>query len=149
MFNTILALNFIIYILTLLLGFKIHKRKKDKHNKSYKKFKAPLYVVISVIFFVSEYIIIKAALIQSFLWITFILNTAFIIYFYSFTFNRTRCWKQHRMISYNFLLIPVIYSSSIVLSSPPLNYLVLIIGLYNILEFQFAKFDLKKGIFWD
>ena len=149
MFQTLLLLEFVVYILSLLLGFKIAKKNKDKHNKRYKHFKKPLYVIITAIFLLSLLIIQYAASIVSWLKYVFIAEMLFILYFFVFTFKETRCWKQHRMILFNFLLIPAIYFSSLVLQKMYLNYFVILICVYNILEFQFAKFDIKKPWVWD
>lgn len=150
MLNPILFTSFIIYILALLIGFKIAKKDKHAHNKKlYKKFKWPLYALIYLIFISSTIIIYKAQQIQPLLTFTLSLNALFIGYFSAFTFKQTRCWKQHRMIPYNFILIPVIYACSVVLGDIRINYMVLLISAYTLLEFQFAMFSYKQKLIWD
>ena len=149
MFNYFLALELLIYIVTLFIGFKIHKSKKDKHNRIYHKYKPFLYVIIASIFLFSEYVFLKTAFLLKWVWILFAINSGFIIYFYSFVSRQTRCWKQHRMIIYNFLLIPSVYACSVILEIFSINYIFIVLGIYNILEFQFAKFSLKSKKIWD
>ena len=149
MVNSILFLMFVIYISSLLIGFKIKKRKKDHLNKRYFKYKKTLYVFIFFIFAYSSFFIYLGQLFHPLLGITFVLNILFIFYFTTFVTQKTRCWKQHRMIIYNFLLLPVIYFCSIVLETTFINYIVFIIAIYNILEFQFAKFSFRGKLLWD
>lgn len=149
MFNTILALEFLIYILSLLLGFRMHRKSKSKLNKKYQEYKMALYFMISLIFFVSQYILLRAALINHIFWYLFVINSLFIIYFFIYSHKKTRCWKQHRMIIYNFFIILFIYIASVSLNENTLNYIIIIIATYNILEFQFALFNLKQPLIWD
>jgi hypothetical protein len=53
------------------------------------------------------------------------------------------------MIPYNFFLIPVIYGYSVVLGDIRINYIILLIPGYTVLEFQFAIFSYKQKLIWD
>ena len=144
MINIQLAIELTLYIITLIIGFNISKNKKDKHNKKYFKFKNVLLILISIIFTYIEYLLYISNLKY-----LLIINTFIIFYFYLFQYKQTRCWKQHRMIIYNFLSIPLIYYCSLILENNYLNLFVIILYIYNILEFQFAKFNLKQSLIWD
>ncbi len=149
MINPIIFTSFIIYILSLLIGFKIGRRNKKKHNKLYKQFKWPLYALIYTIFTISTILLYSSQKIQPLMSFILVLNTMFIIYFSIFTFRETRCWKQHRMIPYNFFLIAVIYACSVILQDIRINYFIMVIAIYSILEFQFAIFSYKQKLIWD
>ena len=90
MFNYFLASELLIYIVTLFIGFKIHKSKKDKHNKIYHKYKPFLYLIIGIVFLFSEYVFLKTAFLLKWVWILFIINSVFIIYFYSFVSKKDK-----------------------------------------------------------
>lgn len=134
---------FLGYIATLFMGFNIKKAAKDKHNKIYHKFKPHLTAMIIATFVFTLYL---TYLINTYV---FIANLAFVIYFLTNFRKQTRCWKQHRMISYNFFVIVLIYYYSQLMANEYINLLVLVIYLYNILEFQFAKFSFKQPLIWD
>ena len=149
MFNPILLTSFILYIAALLIGFKIGKKNKKKHNKLYKRFKWPLYGLIYIIFSLSTYLLYEVQKIQPMMSFILVLNVMFIMYFSAFAFKETRCWKQHRMIPYNFFLVLIIYICSEILGNIRINYFVFLIIVYSILEFQFAIFSYKQKLIWD
>ncbi len=149
MLNEILFIEFILYIVTLLIGFNIHKDKKDKKNKIYHKYKPFLHLMILSIFLYSIIILYMTYEFSKYLNYVVLFNLIFILYFIVFNRSETRCWKQHRMIIYNFLLIPVIYFCSLLLDNWYYNLIIVWVCLYNILEFQFAKFSLKQPLIWD
>lgn len=149
MANTLLIVEFTLYIISLLIGFQIAKKKKDTHNKKYYKFKNLLFWLISLNLIFSIFIILKTALIVSTMWFFLIFDMLFALYFFFFYPKRNRCWKQHRMLIYNFFQIPLIYYCSLILEKPGYNYYILIICIYNVLEFQFAMFKLKQALIWD
>ncbi len=149
MLNPLLLTSFIIYIASLLIGFKIGKRKKKTLNKLYHKFKWPLYVLIYLIFIITTSIIYKAYELQPLMAFPLIANILFILYFSIFTFKETRCWKQHRMIPYNFFAILFVYVSGEILANTFYNYSLMLVFIYSILEFQFAKFSYNQKLIWD
>ena len=148
MINLELFLFLIIYIITLFLGFFIARNKKDKNNLQYFKYKNILYFVIFIFFIYSNIIFFLSSLKFNYLYILFFINLFFQLYFLKNTFNQTRCWKQHRLIFYNFLLIPSLYFSSLIINFNEVKYFFILIFIYNILEFQFAKFSFKQ-ILWN
>lgn len=150
MFDIALLSQFIIYICILLIAFKIQSTQKKELNKKYEKYRDFLYILIFMLFLSTSVIFLLASLIYYVAGILFILNMFFIIYFFMHVFNQTRCWKQHRMVYYNFLLIPALYFSSLLLDEYIINVgIFTLICIYTILEFQFAKFDLKSCLMWD
>ena len=144
MINFVLLLSLITYIFTLVVGFRVAKNHKDELNKEYRKHKKQLYLLI-----LASFIFSSAVFIQAQLWYIQIVNLVFIIYFLAFTFKEDRCWKQHRIILYHFFIIVLIYYASLVIENPLYNLYVMIIYIYNVLEFQFAKFNIKQALIWD
>ena len=140
---------FLFYISTLVIGFKIQKKNKDKLNKKYQKYKTFLLIIITSIMLLSTSIFLQAYYIYDKTLPLLILNVLFFLYFFSGVFHNTRCWKQHRMIIYNFLLIPSIYFSSLVLNNEIILSIFILIYVYNVLEFQFAKFNIRESLIWD
>jgi hypothetical protein len=137
------------YIISLGIGFRISKKNKDKHNKKYKKFKYILYVLILSIFLFSIVLTYQIYLQLSFgVWI-FAFNLCFIIYFLSFFWFNTRCWKQHRMLFYNFFILILIYFSNLLFFNDRILYFALFIYVYSIIEFSFAKFEIGFDKIWD
>ena len=149
-FNLELFSLYIIYISTLLIGFKIKKDKKHKHNENYFQFKPYLYAIIGAIHILNVVLLLEVLRFNETLFSYLIIaQLLFSAYFFIFSINQTRCWKQHRMVVFNFLLIfEIYYASQLAISIIPYLMLILI-NSYNILEFQFAKFNFKKAIFWD
>ena len=149
MFNGILFVLFLGYIFSLLIGFSIKNHSKYNLNKKYHHYKFSLLLMICLIFiFVSMLILTIQEFIDWFFYIL-IINGVFIIYMLSLLDKKTRCWKQHRMVIYNFFSIPVIYLTSLLLEQPLVLLGVLLIYIYTIIEFQFAKFNHKKPFLWD
>lgn len=149
MFNITLFLLLFAYIISLLIGFNLKKHQKDITNLRYQNYRFFLLLLIILIFILTSTLLL---VISSFLpWFNYILviNGIFIIYFIFKVDSQTRCWKQHRMVFYNFISIPIIYLSSLLLEQPLLLISVLVIYLYTITEFQFAKFNPKKPLIWD
>ena len=132
MINILLSFELIIYILFLSFGFMIAKKNKDKHNKKYLKFRMNLYIIIYSIFIYSSYVFYLGMGESKILFYVFFLNLVYIIYFSIFTWKATRCWKQHRMIIYNFLILVLIYFSSLVLENILLNLVCILIFIYNV-----------------
>lgn len=149
MINIILFLEFVLYISTLIAAFKIESKNKKKLEKNYEKYKKVILILIFGIFLTSFMIMLKAYLLTGKLLIWLILNFLFIIYFSAFHQKKSRCWRQHRMIIYNFCLIPIIYYASLLIGVISLNVVVFLIMIYNLVEFQYAKVNFKKGIFWN
>lgn len=149
MINTLLLASLLLYITSLLIGFSIQHKSKATLNASYKKFKPVLTAMISTIFLYSLIIIYYGATMVQGLNYILLANLLFILYFYLFHNKNTRCWKQHRMIFYNFLIIVINYYVSLVLGNMYLNFFVFFVVAYTILEFQFAKFSFKQPFIWD
>lgn len=151
MFNVELFLGFSLYFLSLAVGFSLMKSRKNSFDKKYYKFfKYPLLCLIFFIFGFSVFIFNEVYLVLDWFKFVLILNLFFIIYFCLFVWISTRCWKQHRIIVYNFLMILLVYFSSLVLNS--FEYYFWFVGLvcfYSVFEFLFAKFSFKQKIFWD
>lgn len=149
MFNLNLFLLFAGYFISLGIGFFISKDKKDEINKNYHKFKYGLYILIVLISVISMYIFYLTYLEIN--WFKYILavQILFLIYFLIFSIKESRCYKQHRMLFYHFVLILLIYFSSIVLNSKKVQLIIILIYVYNILEFQFAKLNLNQCRIWD
>ena len=149
--NPILLVSYALYIISLLVGFSIFKKQKDKLNKSYEKYRGILLVLIYILFSYVNGVLIYATLsteFQIFL-IAFILHIAFNIYFIINVTKDTRCYKQHIMIIYNFFMILAMYLCSLMLFSDYINLFIIPVVIYNIIEFQFAKFDFKTFKIWD
>lgn len=150
MFDITLLSQFIIYISVLLIAFKIQSTQKKELNNKYEIYRDFLYILIFTLFLSTSVVFLLASLIYYVAGIFFILNMFFIIYFFMHVFKQTRCWKQHRMVYYNFLLIPALYYSSLLLNESIINIgIFLLICIYTVLEFQFAKFNLKQTLMWD
>ena len=149
MFNLTLFLLLFAYILSLLIGFNLKKKHKDKNNQRYYKYKFFLLITIILIFLLTSTLILAISSYISWFNYILLLNGIFIVYFIFKVDSQSRCWKQHRMIFYNFLAIPIIYLASILLGQSLLLLSVLLIYLYTIIEFQFAKFNPKKPLIWD
>jgi hypothetical protein len=149
MFNVTLFLIFVLYILSLGIGFRISKKNKDIYNKNYVKFKYILLVFILAIFLFSIVLSYQIYLELSFgLWIL-AFNLCFIIYFLSFLWFKSRCWKQHRMIFYNFFLLILIYFSNLLFLNQKILVLAGMIYVYTVIEFSFAKFNIGFEKIWD
>jgi hypothetical protein len=149
MFNITLFLIFVLYILSLGIGFRISKKNKDIHNKSYMKFKYILLVFILAIFLFSIVLSYQIYLELSFgVWIL-ALNLCFILYFLSLVWFNTRCWKQHRMIFYNFFILILIYFSNLLFLNQKILVLAVMIYIYTVMEFSFAKFKIGFEKIWD
>lgn len=149
MFNLNLFLLFTGYFISLGIGFFISKDKKDVINTNYQKFKLSLYILILIISIYFMYIFYLVYLEIN--WFKYILGAQimFLIYFLIFSIKKNRCYKQHQMIFYHFLLIPLIYFSSLVLNSKKIQFILLVIYIYNIIEFRFAKLNLTQCKIWD
>lgn len=149
--NFILIICYILYISSLLIGFFIEKKRKDELNTTYHKFKPYLTGLITINFIFVNIILIISLLKSIYLLFIagFIMNILFNLYFYLKLTKSTRCDKQHTMIFYNFFTILIIYICSLHLFNPYLNLYILLIVVYNILEFQFAKFGANRMLIWD
>jgi hypothetical protein len=149
MFNVTLFLIFVLYILSLGIGFRISKKSKSKYNKTYLKFKPILYVFILAIFLFSIVLSYQIYLELDFgLWIL-VFNLSFIMYFSAFVWFNTRCWKQHRMIFYNFFILILIYFANLLFLNQKILVLAVLIYIYTIIEFSFAKFEIGFEKIWD
>lgn len=149
MFNPVLFFLFMGYIISLLVGFSTNRDSKQKLNKYYDEYKFYLLLGIVLIFIlISTLLLTIINYIEAFFYVL-VLNGIFVAYFLILFEKRTRCWKQHRMVIYNFLAIPIIYFASLLLSQPFVLFGVLPIYIYSLFEFQFAKFDPKKPFLWD
>jgi len=146
MFNLNLFLLFIGYFISLAIGFFI---SKDEINKYYHKFKLGLNILISIISLVSIYLFYLTYLELNWFKYVLLLQIVFLSYFFFFSIKESRCYKQHRMLFYHFFLIVLIYFSSLVLNSRKVQLIVIIIYIYNIAEFQFAKLNLNQCKIWD
>lgn len=132
-----------------MIGFKTFEKKKDEENKKYCDFKDPLYFLILIISFFSLYFEFLVFNIVYFMIYIILFQIFFLIYFIIFSRRRTRCWIQHRMIIYHFLLISILYYSYLVLDNNLVLGLFILIYVYNIVEFRFAKFNIKQNLIWD
>ena len=150
-FNVFLFSQLIIYIFCLLIGFHIQASQKSILNKKYKLYKPYLTFILISILSLSAGILAYLTLVNYFFGIFFILHMLFIIYMVWGLDRNTRCWKQHRMVYYNFYLIILLYLSSLFLLGGDLlfYFIFVLICVYTILEFQFAKFNLKQTLMWD
>ncbi len=149
MFNVTLFLILVLYILSLGIGFRISEKNKDKHNKKYHKFKNYLMFLTIIIFAVSLVLSYRLFLDVSFgVWVLG-LNLFFIIYFLILFEFKTRCWMQHRMIFYNFFMLILIYIFSLLFLNKYILSLVLLVYLYCVVEFSFAKFKIGFEKIWD
>ncbi|MFP4402635.1 MAG: hypothetical protein ACLFPL_05410 [Candidatus Nanoarchaeia archaeon] len=149
MVNVVLLTLFSIYIISLLIGFSINYKSKKELNKKYHKFKGVLLFLIGLIFAYSTILFFTASLKLYYMGIIFCLNILFIIYF-SIYYHRSRCWKQHLLVHYNFLVIPFAYLSSLLLYN--IMFVIMLTSLicvYTVMEFQFAKFSFKQKKMWD
>lgn len=147
--NLYLLVLFLLYIATLLIGFAIDKKNKDELNKKYLKSRQYLNLLIYSIFIYSVVVIAWAAIYLWWLYILLGINLIITIYF-SFMFSKKdRCYKQHRMILYNFFLIVILYFCALVIMNPYLNLFALVIYAYNVYEFRYAIFNAKKSFLWD
>ena len=148
--NIDLIAFFVLYFLSLFFGFSLYSKNKDKQNKQYNKFKWVLHFLIALISIYTLILFFSVATqgITFMYWVVGI-QLLFLIYFYSFVFKSTRCWKQHRMLLYHFLLLPFVYFSSLVYGTNEVLWIGIFIYIYNILEFQFAKFSFKQMRIWD
>ena len=149
MANIELSIIFLIYFLTLFIGFNLFSKEKDKHNLNYKYFKNFLYILLGIISIISAVFLFQLS--QLIPWVLYILliQILYTVYFFLFTFRRTRCWKQHRMVIYNFLLIPAMYLFGLVFENNYEYIIYTLIFIYNIAEFQFAKFNMNQCLIWD
>ena len=149
MVNIVLLTLFSIYIISLFIGFSINYKSKKELNKKYHKFKGVLLFLIGLIFAYSTLLFVTATLELYYMGIIFCVNILFITYFYIF-YQRSRCWKQHLFVYYNFLLIPFAYLASLLLYNIMfVIFLVSLICVYTVMEFQFAKFSFKQNKMWD
>lgn len=150
-FNIYLFVQFVIYIAVLLLAFKIKEKEKYKLNKKYKLYKPYLTILLFAIFGLSSIIMLLTSLVYYMFAIFFIGNMLFISYFLLQMHHNTRCWKQHRMVYYNFILIPLAYIFTMIAPGVEIlaQFLFILICAYTILEFQFAKFNLQQTLMWD
>ena len=141
----------LIYIVSLLVGFKIQSSQKSQLNKKYKLYKPYLTFILISIFSITAGILAFSTLINHMFGVFFTLHMLFILYIIWGLEKNTRCWKQHRMIYYNFYLIILMYVCSLFFyGGEYLFYLIFVlICIYTILEFQFAKFSLKQTLMWD
>ena len=149
MINTLLLASLLLYITSLLIGFSLHNKSKSVLNKRYQKFKPLLTGMISVIFLYSLMITYYGTTMVPGLNYILLANVLFILYFYLLHNKNTRCWKQHRILFYNFFVIVLNYYISLVIGNMYLNFFVFFIIAYTILEFQFAKFSFKQPFIWD
>lgn len=149
MIQLILFTSLMLYVVALLIGFHMHRGSKDKLNKEYKHFKPWLMFFILVIFLYSLIILYYGATLYSPLYYFLGVDLLFIFYFLYFARHQSRCWKQHRILFYNFILIILNYYISLLVGNMYLNFFVFAICIYTIVEFQFAKFSLKKPFLWD
>lgn len=149
MFNLNLFLLFLGYFISLGIGFFISKDKKDEINKNYHKFKLGLYALILLISVISIYIFYLVYLQVNWFKYIILIQIIFLGYFSIFSIKESRCYKQHRMLFYHFFLIVLIYFSSLVLENKKVEFIVILIYTYNILEFQFAKLNLGQCRIWD
>lgn len=150
-FNIYLFSQLILYISSLFIGFYIQSSQKNTLNKKYKLYKPYLTFMLISILSLSGGVLAYLTFSNYFFGILFILHMLFIIYMIWGLDKNTRCWKQHRMIYYNFYLIIILYISSLFLSRGDFLFytIFLLICIYTVLEFQFAKFSLKQTLMWD
>ena len=149
MFNPLLFGMFIGYIVSLLIGFSIKRNSKEETEKYYQNVSFFLLLGILLLFLLTSTLLLVLQEFISWFSYVFLLHLLFMIYFFVRYNKNTRCWKQHRMVVYNFLAIPIIYLSALVLEQPFLVLGVLVIYTYTVFEFQFAKFNPKKPFLWD
>ena len=149
--NTILLISYIGYIVSLCIGFLIKKNKKDSLNERYHIFKPYLSGFITLLFGITTILLVLSIFPHyPLVFITFLgAHTLFIIYFYIKIFNSTRCDKQHVIVIYNFFNIVTLYVCSLQLFNEYIMLFVILIYIYTILEFQFAKFGINKLLLWN
>ena len=135
----------IIYFSTILIGFKIKKKDKQKHSKKYPQFRIPIQILIATIHTINLYLLFKTYEFNKELFsYLIIIQLLFSTYYFTLSIHKTKYWTQTRNIVFNFLLILEIYIiAQLSLTIIP-YYLLLLINIYNIAEFQFSKFNIKK-----
>lgn len=149
--NWYLLFLFAVYIGSLCIGFLIKSKKKDTLNKRYKKYKRFLTVLLWCIFLCSGIILVTVSFMYYVMGVFLFLHILFYSYLLFGISRNTRCWKQHRVIYYHFYLILILYICSLLIFrfNSIIFGLVLLISVYTILEFQFAKFSFKQTLMWD
>ncbi len=148
-FNYILFILFLGYIASLVAGFGLHSKNKTKFSKHYIEYKKLLIALIIQIHILSAGLFLYLAKLIEFFYLLSVIELLFIgyvIYLYKF---KTRCDLQHFTIIHNFLLIPLIYYSYLIFSHIFLFIILVLILVYNVLMFQFAKYNTKQAFLWD
>ncbi len=147
--NVELIILFIGYFISIFAGFFMHYKNKKKINKKY-EFIKPILLILIVVVSISTLTmaLIMSSYIKFMLYIG-IIQIIFLIYFFSFVTKKSRCWKQHHMLFYNFILLVIIYFGAIIANYKGIYFFAILIYIYNILEFQFAKFDFHQKKLWD
>lgn len=150
-FNVLLFVYLLIYTMCLLIGFKIQSSQKSQLNKKYKLFKPYLTFMLISIFSITAGILAFSTLINHIFSIFFTLHMLFVVYMIWGLDKNTRCWKQHKIVYYNFYLIILMYVCSLFIQGVEylFYFIFILICIYTILEFQFAKFNLKQTLMWD
>lgn len=140
---------FLGYIASLVAGFGLHSKNKIAFEKHYVEYKKLLITLIIQIHILSAGLFLYVGkLVELFYFLSVIelLLIGYVIYLYKF---ETRCSIQHFTIIHNFLLIPFIYYSYLIFSHIFLFIILVLIFLYNVLMFQFAKYSQKQPFLWD
>ena len=150
-FNTYLFIQILIYTTCLVIGFKIQSSNKSQLNKKYDLYKPYLTFILISIFSITAGILAFSTLLNYTFGIFFTLHMLFIVYIIWGLDSNSRCWKQHRMVYYNFYLIILMYVCSLFIQRGEylFIFIFILICIYTILEFQFAKFSLKQTLMWD
>lgn len=150
-FNLYLFSLFLIYFISLGIGFSIKSKSKDNLNKSYQKYKKLLHLFLLFIFTLTLILFFVIALSYNFYILVLTIHILFMLYLFRGISKNTRCWKQHRLIYYNFILIFLLYITLLLIPNFELLILILFgfICIYTVLEFQYAKFSIKQILMWD
>lgn len=154
-FNQEIFLLLIGFIASLVAGFGLHEKKKETFAKHYIEYKYLILMLLIQIHIFSVFLFLKIGILEDIFLFFAVLEFLFLFYIiYLFKF-KDRCSIQHFTVIHNFLLIPLLYLSYEIpgyyqlQSSNFFLLIVILIYVYNILMFQFAKYNVKKPFLWD
>ena len=148
-FNSTLFLLFIGYIASLVAGFGLYTNRKDSIAKKYNEYKLLLISLLVQIHLLTIGLFLYVGTLSDTFYLLAVVELIllfFVLYMFKY---ETRCDVQHFTVIHNFLLIPLVYFSYLIFPQIFLVYILILIYTYNILMFQFAKYNHKKFMMWD
>ena len=149
MINVSLFLLLLLYTVSIYLGFLIGADKRRRKQFRTLPTHPFLYKLGFLPFILSLYVIWFGFQKQEFLGILLFFDILFLLYYIKAGSLASTCWRQHRMIFFNFFLVILIYYVGLLIDNPSFHLFALGPYLYSLFEFQKAKFDPKQGIIWD